>query len=73
MEGDDPSIFWTVKTPTGYGPNEGRTAGPFALDVETGDPITALHPAVLFDDRSAAQTLEMGCGWAISSPRPSYA
>jgi len=51
VEGDDPSIFWTYKTPTGYGPNEGRTAGPYAIDVESGEPITALHPAVLFDDR----------------------
>uniref|UniRef100_A0A7S3STT7 Uncharacterized protein n=1 Tax=Emiliania huxleyi TaxID=2903 RepID=A0A7S3STT7_EMIHU len=51
VEGDDPSIFWTYKTGSGYGVNEDRTAGVYAIDQDTGTPITALHPAVLFDDR----------------------
>ena len=30
VEGDDPSIYWTYKTPAGFGPNENKTAGVYA-------------------------------------------
>ena len=30
VEGDDPSIYWTYKTPSGFGPNENKTAGVYA-------------------------------------------
>ena len=51
MEGDDPSIFWTFKGRDGYGPNCGKTAGPYAVDVDAAEPIRKDHSAVLFDDR----------------------
>ena len=51
VEGDDPSIYWTYKGRVGYGPNDGKTAGVYAVDVEGGESIGTQHPAVLFNDR----------------------
>ncbi len=51
VEGDDPSIYWTHKTADGFGGNTGKTAGVYAIDLESGRPILQTHPAVLFDDR----------------------
>merc|ERR1719291_1491208 len=53
VEGDDPSIFWTFKTAHGFGCNQNKTAGVYAIDVQHGTPISVTHPAVLFDDRVA--------------------
>ena len=51
VEGDDPSIYWTYKQRDGYGPNDGKTAGVYAIDEETVESISTQHPAVLFNDR----------------------
>jgi len=51
VEGDDPSIYWTYKTARGFGENDGRTAGVYAVDVELSESISTEHQAVLFNDR----------------------
>ena len=33
VEGDDPSIFWTFKQRDGFGPNDGKTAGVYAVEI----------------------------------------
>ena len=38
-----------------FGGNNGKTSGCYAIDLESGLPITTEHPAVLFNDRVTQQ------------------
>lgn len=71
VEGDDPSIYWTYKERHGYGPNDGKTAGVYAVDVERGESISSQHPAVLFNDRVTLADFHRGgknCSYFAVAP-----
>jgi len=71
VEGDDPSIYWTYKSPAGHGPNDGNTSGVYALDVEIGNEINTQHPAVLFNDRVTLADFHRGgknCSYFAVAP-----
>ncbi|KAL1525887.1 hypothetical protein AB1Y20_020715 [Prymnesium parvum] len=71
VEGDDPRIFWTHKAGSSYGPNDGKTSGVYAVDVETNEAIGPSHPAVLFDDRVTQHDFYRGgrnCSYFAVSP-----
>ena len=71
VEGDDPSIYWTYKERSGYGPNDGTTAGAYAVDVEVGEVISTEHPAVIFNDRVTLADFHRGgknCSYFAIAP-----
>ena len=70
VEGDDPSIYWTYKGRDGYGPNDGKTAGVYAVDEENGESISTQHPAVLFNDRVTLADFHRGAHMRSDPPHP---
>lgn len=71
VEGDDPSIFWTYKVGGNYGPNDRKTSGVYAVDVDSNEAIGSGHPAVLFDDRVTQHDFYRGgknCSYFAVSP-----
>ena len=71
VEGDDPSIYWTYKEKNGFGPNDGKTAGSYAVDDETGESISTQHQAVLFNDRVTLADFHRGnknCSYFAVAP-----
>jgi len=71
VEGDDPSIYWTYKVGSKYGPNDGKTSGVYAIDLATMESIGPAHQAVLFDDRVTQSDFYRGgrnCSYFAVSP-----
>ena len=72
VEGDDPSIYWTYKDGSrGYGVNDGKTSGVYAIDVELEECITTQHPAVIFNDRVTLADFHRGnknCSYFAVAP-----
>jgi hypothetical protein len=80
VEGDDPSIYWTYpkgpvdvygKCREGFGADDGKTSGVYAIDVELGESIGTEHPAVLFNDRVTLADFQRGnknCSYFAIAP-----
>ena len=72
VEGDDPSIYWTYKDGSkGFGANDGKTSGVYAVDIEADELISTQHPAVIFNDRVTLADFHRGtknCSYFAVAP-----